>query len=277
MMKIIDGKKLAGEIRARLTKEVTDLSGQPGLAIILVGDDTASHTYVSLKEKAAKEIGIHFEKHLFPATVTQQEIIERIQQLNNTDTINGMLVQLPLPRGIDENIVITSIDPTKDVDGFHKDNIAHLLSGTPGVVPGLAAGIVRLAETTDVVLSGAPVMIYANNPIFSDPLEYLFNQKGAKTVTCHPSAEDCLPLAQQADIVVVAVGRPKFITESMIKRGVVLIDVGFNEVDGTVVGDVDVDSVKNKAGWLTPVPGGVGPMTVAMLLENVILAFMRQQ
>ncbi|MCH7492842.1 bifunctional 5,10-methylenetetrahydrofolate dehydrogenase/5,10-methenyltetrahydrofolate cyclohydrolase [Patescibacteria group bacterium] len=272
-MKKIDGNKIAAAIRQQLKSKVSNLPNKPGLAIILVGDNSASHTYVQLKESAADEIGINFKKYLFPSTASQADITDKINQLNNDSSINGILVQLPLPKGFNEDAVIASIKPVKDVDGFHPDNIKALISGRSGIIPGLAAGIVELIVSTKETLSGKTAMIFANNPIFSDPLEYLLDRRGVKAVTCHADAEDCWHLTKEADIVVVAVGRPKFINGDMIKKGAIVIDVGFNHVDGRVIGDVDVESVQDKASWLTPVPGGVGPMTVAMLLSNVIKAY----
>ncbi len=276
MPKIIDGKKLARAIRDRLKTEVGQLASVPGLAIVLVGDDPASHTYVGLKEKAAEEIGIHFEKHTFPATASQADVLARVEELNKRQDIHGIVVQLPLPHGLDENAIIQAINPAKDVDGFHPANIQALLAGEPHIVPGLAEGIYRLIASTDVSLGGKKAMIFANSPVFTNPLEYILNQHGMQTVSCSPDVDDCLHVSQQADVVVAVVGRPGYVTAEMVKDGVILIDVGFTKKGTQVLGDIS-DAAWDKASWATPVPGGVGPMTVAMLLENVVAAYRRSQ
>ncbi|MFZ6036503.1 MAG: bifunctional 5,10-methylenetetrahydrofolate dehydrogenase/5,10-methenyltetrahydrofolate cyclohydrolase [Patescibacteria group bacterium] len=272
MPHIIDGKKLAQEIRRRLQQEIGQLSGTPGLAIILVGDDPASHTYVGLKEKAAQEIGVYFEKHTFSAAITQDALIGHIQELNTRPDIHGIVVQLPLPKGLDADTVVQAVLPDKDVDGFHPHTIQALLSGSPRIVPGLAEGIYRLIASTGVTLTGKQAMVFANSPVFSNPLEYVLNQHGIRTVSCSPDVADYRTVSRQADIVVAVVGRPGFITAEMVRDGVILIDVGFTKKDGRVYGDIAASAVA-KSSWYTPVPGGVGPMTVALLLENVVRAF----
>lgn len=275
MPKIIDGKKLAREIRTRLKDEVAQLSSTPGLAIVLVGDDPASHTYVGLKEKAAEEIGIHFEKHTFAVTASQPEVLARVEELNKRQDIHGIVVQLPLPHGLDEDAIIQAINPAKDVDGFHPENIRALLVGESRMVPGLAEGIYRLIVSTEVAVDGKKAMIFANSPIFTNPLEYILNQHGIQTVSCSPDVDDCLEVSRQADIIVAVVGRPGYVTADMVKEGAILIDVGFTKDGSQVRGDIS-DTAWDKASWATPVPGGVGPMTVAMLLENVVRAYRLQ-
>jgi len=269
-VKLINGKKIALSIKSELKKKVSQLDQKPGLAIILIGDDPGSHTYVELKEKAAKEIGVNFEKHLFPASVSENEVILLIRQLNKKKEINGIVVQFPLPTGFNKDNIITAIELKKDVDGFHPDNIKSLLAGQQVIVPGLAVGIMELIKSTEESLSGKKALVIANSKVFSEPLGYLLEQAGVSVSACDPDKKDCDSLSNQADILVVAIGRAKLITAATVKKGAIVIDVGFNRVDDKVVGDVDLNSVKDVAGWITPVPGGVGPMTVAMLLKNVV-------
>jgi len=265
---IINGKKIAAEIRAEIKKEIADLGITPGLAVILVGADPASHLYVGLKEKAAAEVGIHFEKYLFFATEPEEKIITKIQELNERPDIHGIVVQLPLPQGYDESKIVATIDPEKDVDGFHPANIAKLLTGEPKIVPPVILGILKLIESTGIEMSNKKIAILANSEIFIKPLAEIL--KGNQ-LTISIAPEDPLPLTRDADIVITALGRPKIITGEAIKPGTILIDVGTTRMDdGTTVGDVDFESVSAKAGWITPVPGGVGPMTVAMLLRTVL-------
>ncbi len=271
--KLINGTKIAQAIRQELKAKVARLADKPGLAIILVGNDAGSHTYVNLKEKAAEEAGIHFEKDYYPATVSQDIILKKIAELNSRKDIHGILVQFPLPKGFDENKIVAAIDPVKDVDGFHPDNVRLLLDKKPRLIPGLALGIMRLIVSTGINLSGRQAAILAKSEVFANPLKQLLEQKGVRAVFVTPSSTDFIERLTQADVVVVAIGQPRFLKDNMIKEGVVVVDVGYNRVNDKAVGDVDFESVSQKAGWITPVPGGVGPMTVAMLLSNVLLAY----
>lgn len=277
---IIDGKSLAARIRGEIKKEIAELGIVPGLAVILVGADPASHLYVGLKEKAAAEVGIHFEKYLFFATEPEEKIIAKIQELNARPDIHGIIVQLPLPGGYDENKIIAAIDPKKDADGFHPENIAKLLSGdktTPLsppwkegelIVPPVISGILKLIESTGAELKNKKIAILANSEILAKPLEKILEGNEVATII---APEKLTTEISDADIVITALGRPKFITAEAIKPGAILIDVGTTRLDdGTTVGDVDSASLAEKAGWITPVPGGVGPMTVAELLQNVL-------
>ncbi|MFA6097996.1 MAG: bifunctional 5,10-methylenetetrahydrofolate dehydrogenase/5,10-methenyltetrahydrofolate cyclohydrolase [Patescibacteria group bacterium] len=274
---IIDGNKIAESIRAELTRRVADFSAPPGLAIILIGDDPGSHTYVHLKEKAAREIGIYFEKHLFPANIAEKKIIDLIESLNKNSSIHGIVVQFPLPSGWRKDNIIDAISVEKDVDGFHPDNVKALLADRPLIVPGLATGIMELIQSTGVPLQGKQAVILANSKVFSGPLGHLLRQQGVAVSACNPEQADCQLISQKADILVVAIGRPGLIKAEVVKKGAIVIDVGYNRVAGRPVGDVDFDSVQEKAGWITPVPGGVGPMTVAMLLKNVFTAYEKQK
>jgi len=270
---IIDGKNIAQSIRNGLKEKIAKLKEKPGLAIILIGNDPGSHTYVSLKEKSAQEIGVHFEKHLFDASVSEREVISLIEQLNQKKEINGIVVQFPLPAGFNKDNIITAIKPTKDVDGFHPKNIELLLAGQPVIVPGLAMGIMELIKSTGEPLSGKQALVIANSKVFSGPLGYLLEQAGVLVSACDPDKSDCNVQSKQVDILVVAIGRAGLIKAESVKPGALVIDVGYNRVDDKPVGDVDFESVKKVAGWLTPVPGGVGPMTVAMLLNNVLKVY----
>ncbi|MFA5413481.1 MAG: tetrahydrofolate dehydrogenase/cyclohydrolase catalytic domain-containing protein [Patescibacteria group bacterium] len=268
MTQIIDGKKIAAEIRGEIKREITELGIVPGLAVILVGADPASHLYVGLKEKAAAEVGIHFEKYLFFATEPEEKIIAKIEELNARPDIHGIIVQLPLPQGYNENKIIAAIDPKKDADGFHPENIKKLMAGEPKNIPPVISGILKLIESTGTELTGKKIAILVNSEILAEPLAKIL-EGNQVSVTIRP--EDPAMHTHDADIIVTALGRPKVITANAIKSGAILIDVGTTRLeDGKTVGDLDFDSVAEKAGWITPVPGGVGPMTVAMLLQNVL-------
>lgn len=260
-----------------LKQKVKSLGGTPGLAVILIGDDPASHVYVGLKEEAAKKVGVYFEKHLLPASARQQEVIELLRTLSTKEGIHGIIIQFPLPKGLDKASVMNAIAPEKDVDGFRPDNIEALLAGRPIIIPGLPAGIVQLIDSTGEELEGKRTMVIARSSVFSKPLGYLLERKGI-LVEAYPPEERVLKYKiAKADILIVAVGKPRLITGEMVKEGVIVIDVGYNRVNGKPVGDVDFESVSEKAAWITPVPGGVGPMTVAMLLYNVVRAYEQQQ
>lgn len=266
----IDGKAVAKMIIERTARRRADLGFTPGLAAILVGDDPASHLYVDLKEKACARSGIGFEKSVFPADAAETEILAKIAELNGRPDIDAILVQLPLPAGLDEDRIIGAMDPTKDVDGFHPENLAALLQGRPRLVPGLAAGIMELIGSTGVPLAGKKALVVANNPAFYRPLAKVLSDAGAVPEFSGPDEAGLAESSVRADLLIVAVGRPGIITGDLIKPGAVIIDVGTNRLDGKLIGDVDAVSVRETAGWLTPVPGGVGPVTVAMLLANTV-------
>jgi methylenetetrahydrofolate dehydrogenase (NADP+)/methenyltetrahydrofolate cyclohydrolase len=276
-MKIINGEKIASAIRKELKEKTAKLQEKPGLAIILIGDDLGSHTYVRLKEKAGNEVGIYFEKHIFSATVQEEKIVSLIEKLNKQSNIHGIVVQFPLPKGLSKEKIITVIDTKKDVDGFHPENIKAFLAGEPCIIPGLSAGIMRLIESTGEQLDGKKALVIANSKVFSGPLGHLLEQRGVVASACRPDKQDCQPLSAAADILIIAIGQPGFLKGEMIKPGAIVIDVGYNRIRGKIVGDVDFESVKKKAAWITPVPGGVGPMTVAMLLNNVLKAYELQK
>jgi len=271
----INGRAIAKVIREQIKEEIAQLDITPGLAVFLVGDDPASHLYVSLKQKAAKEVGINFETFLYFSTTPQADIIAKINEVNLRDDIHGIIVQLPLPKPLDENAIILAIDPTKDVDGFHPDNIKKFLKGESNIVPGLALAIQKLIHSTNIPLKNKKAIIVAKSVIFAKPISKMLEDDGMMTSFVKPDDHDFKQKTRSADVLVVAVGRANLITAENIKQGVIIIDVGTNQVDDQVVGDVDYEGVANVASHVTPVPGGVGPMTVAMLLWNVLESYKR--
>ena len=274
---IIDGKAIAAEVRAevaRETKTLTDSNITPGLATVLVGEDPASQVYVRSKQKACAEVGIAVSDHPLPASTPQEELVELIQGLNSDDAVSGILVQLPLPEHIDEDLILNLVDPDKDADGFHPRNLGRLLMGDPLIAPATPAGIQQMLIRSNIETSGADVVIVGRSNIVGKPMAALMIQKAAganATVTvCHTGTKDLEAHTKRADIVIAAIGRAKALTAPMVKEGVVVIDVGINRTDEGLVGDVDFEAIKEKASWITPVPGGVGPMTIAMLLSNTV-------
>jgi methylenetetrahydrofolate dehydrogenase (NADP+)/methenyltetrahydrofolate cyclohydrolase len=269
---IINGRSLAAGILEQARLAVARLPEAPGLAAVLVGDDPASHIYVGLKEKACHEAGINFIKVVLRADVGQARLLEVIADLDARPGIHAILLQLPLPVGYDYDVneAVAAIDPKKDVDGFHPDNLALLRQGKPRIVPGLASGIVELIKKTEATLTGLSALVVANSEVFFEPLALALEQIGVSAAFRFAKDEDLAKATCQADIVIVAAGRPKLITGGMIKPGAIIIDAGTNRTAQGVVGDVDRQSVASLAGFITPVPGGVGPMTVAMVVKNCI-------
>ena len=276
----LDGKSLAASIRAELKQKVEALARRgirPGLAVILAGDDPASKVYVRNKTRACEEIGVRSQQIDYPAAVTQEELIARISKLNADPAVHAILVQLPLPKHIDAARVLETVAPAKDVDGFHEANLGALLAGRPRVVPCTPAGIMKLLEFAKIPLSGRQAVVIGRSNIVGKPLALLLLQKDASVTICHSKSSNLSELARQADVLVAAVGRAKLVTAAMVKPGACVIDVGVNRLpDGKLAGDVDFAAVQQVAGWITPVPGGVGPMTIAMLLENCVRAASRE-
>jgi len=270
MSAILKGRLLAEQIRAKTKSNIEKLDQPPGLAAILVGDDPASHLYVDLKEKAAQEVGIYFEKFIYPAEADQKEIIKNIKELNLRDDINGILVQLPLPRQ-DEDAVIAAIDPDKDVDGFHTESRKRLQQQQPGLVPPVALAVMKLITASHQPLAEKHAVIICNNKIFAEPLIELMNENGILAEFLPTDTSALGAKIRAADIVVVAVGQLNFIKADVVKKGAIVIDVGTNKKDGRTVGDVAAD-VRDVASFISPVPGGIGPLTVAFLITNVYLA-----
>jgi methylenetetrahydrofolate dehydrogenase (NADP+)/methenyltetrahydrofolate cyclohydrolase len=281
--KIIDGKLISGQIKEELAREVSELKEKgitPGLAVVIVGEDPASQVYVGQKEKACIALGVYSEKHTLPADISQDKLINLVRDLNSNPKINGILVQLPLPKHLDETEVLYEISPEKDVDGFHPVSVGKLVIGEAAFLPCTPHGIQELLVRSGVEVEGKDVVIVGRSNIVGKPMAMILVQKkkGANaTVTiCHTGTKDMVAHTKRADILIVAAGRPKTVTADMVKDGVVVIDVGVNRTDQGLVGDVDFESVKEKASAITPVPGGVGPMTIAMLMMNTIEAAKRQ-
>lgn len=273
--RIIDGKSIAKELRESLAPRVAALKEQgitPGLTVIVVGDDPASAIYVRNKERACVKLGMNSQVLRFPTETTQEEILNTVRLLNQDDSVHGILVQLPLPRHIDEQAVLRAIDPDKDVDGFHAMNAGRLMNGELGFVACTPKGVMRLLEVSGVELDGKNAVVVGRSNIVGKPMALLLLQKNCTVTIAHSHTKDLAAVTRSADILVVAVGRAGFITGDMIKPGAAVMDVGINRVDGKVVGDVDFESAKEVASCITPVPGGVGAMTIAMLMENTVEA-----
>ncbi len=273
-MNIINGKQIAQNLRNDIATKVKQLDRAPGLAVILVGDDPASAVYVRNKDNACKEVGFYSEKINKPADITQQQLLNEIQRLNKDDKIDGILVQLPLPSHLDANLVIETISPEKDVDGFHSENIGKLMQNKPYLRPCTPKGVMTMLATTGIDLVGKDCVVVGASNIVGRPMAMeLLNARATVTI-CNSKTTDLSEKLRQADVVVAAVGIAKMIQGDWIKPGAVVIDVGINRLDsGKLVGDVDFDAASVNAAWITPVPGGVGPMTIATLLENTLTAF----
>jgi methylenetetrahydrofolate dehydrogenase (NADP+)/methenyltetrahydrofolate cyclohydrolase len=272
---IIDGKEVAKitykQIKAR-TAALREQGITPGLTVIIVGENPASQTYVASKEKRALKLGWNSEVIRLPESAGQQELCEIIDRLNADESVDGILVQLPLPKHISELEVLERISPAKDVDGFHIINSGKLIAGLDCFVPCTPKGVIKLIDSTGVDIAGKNAVVIGRSLIVGKPAALLLTARNATVTLCHSKTENLADYTRRADIVVAAIGKPKFVTADMIKEGAVVIDVGINRVDGELCGDVDFDSVKEKAGYITPVPGGVGQMTIAMLMENTVIA-----
>jgi methylenetetrahydrofolate dehydrogenase (NADP+)/methenyltetrahydrofolate cyclohydrolase len=271
---IIDGKEIAKKLRSSIAKQVTKLDRKPGLAVILVGDDPASAVYVRNKDNACKEVGFYSEKINKPSDITQAALLAEVERLNKDDKIDGILVQLPLPSHLDANQVIEAINPNKDVDGFHSENVGKLMQNKPYLRPCTPKGVMTMLATIGVDLTSKNCVVVGASNIVGRPMAMeLLNARATVTI-CNSKTQNLSSKIKQADVVVVAVGKPKMIKGDWIKGGAIVIDVGINRLDdGSLSGDVDFDSAQDKAAWITPVPGGVGPMTIATLLENTLTAY----
>ncbi len=272
--KLIDGKQISQEIRKGLEIEVAELTSQgvkPGLAVILVGDNPASRTYVTSKQKSCRAIGMESVLIEYPANVSEKELLDKIKELNEDDTIHGILVQLPIPPHISETKVIETISPEKDVDGFHPINIGKMMTGQETFLPCTPFGVMQMLKYMGVKLEGKHAVIIGRSNIVGKPMGQLLLNENATVTYCHSRTNDLKSFTQQADILVAAVGRAKMVKADHIKEGAVVIDVGMNkDENGKLCGDVDFEDVKSKASHITPVPGGVGPMTITMLLYNTV-------
>lgn len=273
MAKIIDGKAISAQIRKEQREEISKMSTKPGLAVILVGDDMASHTYVRNKKLACEEVGMYSEVHMLPATTTQDELLELVHRLNKDEKIHGILAQSPLPGHLDELIVINNIDPAKDVDCFHPYNVGKLMIGEPVFLPCTPAGIMQLLERSGIEVSGKRCVVVGRSNIVGKPMAMMLLHANGTVTVCHSRTKNLAEECRRAEILVSAVGRANFITADMVAPGAVVIDVGMNyNSEGKRCGDVDFAGVEPIASHITPVPGGVGPMTITMLLQNTITA-----
>jgi len=273
---LIDGKELAKKIRANLRDEVTELKNKgvnPKLAVILVGNDPASKIYVNNKNKACEDVGIEFEEYLLDENIEMCELLKLINSLNDNPNIHGILLQSPIPRHLDINLAIEEISPKKDVDGFHPISVGKLMIGQDTFVSCTPYGIIKMLEEYNIEIEGANAVVIGRSNIVGKPIAGCLLNKNATVTICHSKTKNLKEITSKADILIVAIGKANFVTEDMVKSGAVVIDVGINRVDdGKIVGDVDFEKVKEKASYITPVPGGVGPMTIAMLMNNVVKA-----
>ena len=276
MAHIIDGKLVSSKIKENIKSKVIEFKEKhtfsPFLAVISVGNDPASVVYIRNKIKSAKEVGIYANVFHYPEDVSEREILYKIDELNNSRTYDGILVQLPLPKHISEKKVTSAISPKKDVDAFHPENVGKIFLGNYDFLPCTPAGIIKLLEYYNVEISGSNCVVIGRSNIVGKPMAHLLLERNGTVTVCHSKTKNLAEITKQADILIVAVGKPQFVTADMVKEGAVVIDVGINRVDGKIVGDVDFDSVSEVASYITPVPGGVGVMTVAMLLENTLKA-----
>ena len=279
MSKIIDGKLVSSAVKQRVAEGVAELRLKGisvGLAVILVGEDPASKIYVANKKKACEDLGIISQEYLLPATATEEELLALIETLNNEPSINGILCQLPLPKHLDEKTVINAIDPRKDVDAFHPSNVGKIMIGDYDFVPCTPAGVMELLKYYDIEAEGKTCVVIGRSNIVGKPMSMLLLHKNGTVTTCHSRTKNLAEVCKAADILVAAVGKAKFVTADMVKDGAVVVDVGMNRFDGKLCGDVDFEAVSEKASYITPVPGGVGPMTIAMLMQNTLTAAKKQ-
>ncbi len=276
----IDGKAIAAALRGEIAAETAALKEKgitPGLAVILVGEDPASCTYVRNKQKACEEVGFHAEQINLPAATTQDQLLAVVEELNSRSDIHGILCQLPLPRGLDDSTVIAAISPDKDVDAFHAQNVGHIMIGDQRFLPCTPAGVMELIHRSGISVEGKHCVVIGRSNIVGKPMAMLLLQENGTVTICHSRTKDLATICRQADILVAAVGRAKFVTADMVKEGATVIDVGINrDENGKLCGDVDFDAVEPIAGAITPVPGGVGPMTIALLLKNTLTATKEQ-
>ncbi|MGM0370606.1 MAG: bifunctional methylenetetrahydrofolate dehydrogenase/methenyltetrahydrofolate cyclohydrolase FolD [Bacillota bacterium] len=274
--KILDGRKVANKVEGNLETEINDLKErgiEPGLTVVLVGSDPASQVYVSYKEKACKRVGINSNIVDLPADVSQEDLLAEVEDLNQDNTVDGILVQLPLPDHIDEEKIIKAIDPIKDVDGFHPVNVGQLVTQNQmDLAPCTPKGIMNVLNEYNIELEGQEAVVIGRSNIVGKPIANMLLASNATVTVCHSRTADLKSHCQRADIIVAAVGRKEFVTADMVKEGAIVIDVGINRTDDGLVGDVEFEAVRNKAAAITPVPGGVGPMTIATLLQNTITA-----
>ncbi len=276
MAAIIDGKAVSARLRQEMKGEVAALQAKgitPGLAVVLVGEDPASQVYVRNKIRACEELGIRSQDHRLPADTTQERLLELIGELNGDPAVHGILVQLPLPKQISDQAVIAAIDPKKDVDAFHPQNVGKIVQGNYDFLPCTPAGVMALLRSTGVPVAGKECVVIGRSNIVGKPMALLMLHEHATVTICHSRTRDLAEVCRRADILIVAIGKARFVTADMVKEGAVVIDVGMDrDENGKLCGDVDFAGVEPKAGYITPVPGGVGPMTITMLMQNTITA-----
>ncbi|MFW5780627.1 MAG: bifunctional methylenetetrahydrofolate dehydrogenase/methenyltetrahydrofolate cyclohydrolase FolD [Bacillota bacterium] len=273
MMQLIDGKKVSEIIRKEIKDEVEKLTSPPGLAVVIVGDNSASKVYVANKIKSCKQVGIKSFSYEMPKDTTQEGLLALIDELNENDEVHGILVQLPLPAHLDETKILDRISVKKDVDGFSPYQMGKLVLGQPELTACTPTGIMEMLKQYNIDLNGKNAVIIGRSNIVGKPMFFMLMKENATVTVCHSRTKDIKEIAKNADILVAALGKAKFVTADMVKEGAVVIDVGINRVDGKLCGDVDFEDVKDKCSYITPVPGGVGPMTITMLLHNTIKAY----
>lgn len=279
MSNIIDGKLVSAAVKERVADEIKILNNQGVsvcLAVILVGEDPASKIYVANKKKACEQLGIISKEYILPTDTTQEELLNLVNKLNNDPMVNGILCQLPLPCGLDEKAVIEAINPEKDVDAFHPINVGRIMIGDYDFLPCTPAGVMEMLSYYDIDVCGKECVVIGRSNIVGKPMGMLLLHKNGTVTIAHSRTKNLSEVTSKADILVAAVGRAKFVTADMVKDGAVVIDVGMNRLDGKLCGDVDFDAVSQKASYITPVPGGVGPMTIATLMQNTLTAAKRQ-
>src|SRR6266542_1401725 len=269
---IIDGKAIAKQVEAEVHDALAKLAYTPSLVAVRVGSDPASELYVRNKARKAQELGLRGTELIFDAAMSEAELLSEIDRLNGDDEVDGILVQLPLPPQIDAKKIIKAVDPRKDVDGFHPINVGLLHLGERALVPCTPAGVMRLIASTGTAIAGLRAVVIGRSDIVGKPVAALLLQQNATVTVCHSRTRDLPSVAREADVLVAAIGKPRLVTADMVKRGAVVIDVGINRVEGKLTGDVDFQNVRQVASWITPVPGGVGPMTIAMLMRNTVTA-----
>ena len=276
-MVLIDGKKVSAEVRVCLAKEAKELKEKtgrvPGLATVLVGDDPASAVYVRNKNKICRELGFKSFEQKLSLDTSEAKLLKLIKELNSNNDIHGILVQLPLPNQIDSEKILQAIDPNKDVDGFHPINVGKLVVGNALLTPCTPSGIIKLLDHYEIDISGKHAVVLGRSNIVGKPVSMLLLQRNATITICHSRTKNLEEITRSADILVAAIGRANFVTENMVRKGAIVIDVGINRVDGKLTGDINFETVSKKASYITPVPGGVGPMTIALLMENTLKAF----
>ena len=271
--KIIDGKAISAAVKEQVREEIERDKLNVGLAVVIVGDDPASRVYVNNKKKACELCGIKSFEYALPADCSEEQLLELVDTLNNDSSVNGILVQLPLPSHLDEKRVIERISPIKDVDAFHESNVGKIMIGNYSFLPCTPAGCMELIHSTGIDVAGKECVVIGRSNIVGKPMAMLLLHENGTVTVCHSKTKNLAEVCSRADILVAAVGRPNFVTADMVKEGAVVIDVGINRLEtGKLCGDVKFDEVSEKAGWITPVPGGVGPMTIAMLMRNTVTA-----